>query len=851
MFSEVVILSNYPLPKNNLETSVNKENYLTIVEILKSLEEIKDVRVEEKDGQIIIRVERYPILKSIKIKGNVAVWKDEILSYLTLYEGLPIKETDTYSLENKLKELYREKGYLEAQAKVNIHIDELGFAHIEVEVKEGDVFFTGGGVYNGSALEASFLDARLGIIKGKVVKEGEFSRKLFDLHETYLDLGFWDNFVYYQGLQKVSMDRSFWRVLLPMDPNIERRPLRFVGALAEGIRNLFSHPIGTLKAILGKGKLAYPVFSVYEGERYEVSFVGHTFFSTRDLLKISRLPQKGVDVFSLEEAKEGIVGAYQSKGFFDVEVQYKQEGEKLYFFIKEGKRYIALLNGQTFPYDEEIIEKELEKEIEKLKKQGYTLAEGEIKTTIDQDQKVIRVDLDIKKGKRHIIKALNYQGEDKEIAKTFRELNNRLPTVYDSALIEQLNLRIDKHFKSKGYMEGSFEVKVSIEEQEDTINYIYTYQISKGPRYKAGLDLYYGAEVTNKRELSYMTVRDEFYSEEALDSTLYNFIYSNLFVGVKIDTFVDASKKQVYRFIRLQEDKRGFYDIAVGYNSQDGLIFDLGVSLKNLFGIGLASSLNYKRSEKEEAYGLSLEDPFLFTRKLWFKSSVFKDYQKHRAYTLNTQGSTVSLGYRITRYTSLGPLFSISENQFLGEKAGIYKYGLFLLRDYKDDIFSPKRLHYNSLSFLKASGDFRYTKVELSSFYLIPIGINLNLSFKVSGGSLYGSAPIFERYFLGGLRDLRGYSYEEVGSPMGGKSFVFGRFELEVPVKNSLVLVPFYDVGGIEESSNQLPKVIKHSFGFGGGIKTPVGPLRLDLAFPGEKELLRKVKLYLSVGYIY
>jgi outer membrane protein insertion porin family len=140
-FPKVVILSNYPLPKNNLESTVSEENYQTIVEILRSLEEVKNVSVEEKDGQITIKVERYPVLKSVKIRGNIAVWRDEILNYLTLYEGAPLKETNPKSLENKLKELYREKGYIEAQAKVNIQIDELGFVSIEIEVKEGDVFF--------------------------------------------------------------------------------------------------------------------------------------------------------------------------------------------------------------------------------------------------------------------------------------------------------------------------------------------------------------------------------------------------------------------------------------------------------------------------------------------------------------------------------------------------------------------------------------------------------------------------------------------------------------------------------------------------------------------------------------
>jgi Outer membrane protein/protective antigen OMA87 len=248
------------------------------------------------------------------------------------------------------------------------------------------------------------LDERLGIIKGKVAKEGELSRKLFDLQDIYLSLGFWDSFVYYEGLQKAKMEKPFWRVLLPTDPNIERRPLRLVGALAEGIKNLFSHPISTLKAISGKGKLAYPVFHAYEGKRYQAFFEGNSFFSPQELLKISGLPQKGIDIFSLEEAKESIVNAYQSKGFFDVEVEYKQEGEKIFFFIKEGERHNAILNGQTLPYNEEELKKELEKIIEQLRAKGYTLAEVEIKTSIDKDKKLVNVSFDINKGKSRYLR---------------------------------------------------------------------------------------------------------------------------------------------------------------------------------------------------------------------------------------------------------------------------------------------------------------------------------------------------------------------------------------------------------------------------------------------------------------
>ncbi len=848
--SKVQLISNYPLPKNNLEDFLNEENYSTIVEILKSLDEVKDVSVEEKDGDVIIKVERYPILKEVKIKGNMAIWKEEILNYLTFYEGTALKETDAQFIENKLRELYRERGFFEMQAKVTLAIDEFGFAKIDINIKEGDVFFLGGGIYKGSSLDTDFLDEKLGLIKGRVAKEEELSKKIFDLQEVYLDLGFWDSYVYYEGLQKVSMDKPFLNVLMPTDPKIKTRPLKLVGSLVEGFKNFFSHPISTLKAIAGKGKLAYPVFFVFEGRRYEIFFEGNQFFSYEELLKISNLREMGVDLLSLEEAKDRIRKAYHSKGFFDVEISYDLEGEKVSFYIKENRRYLAFIDGIYTDYDEESLKKRLEDMLKELKRQGYNLAEGHIKRDVDKERKLISVSFEIVKGKKQILKQISYIGEDKQISKIFQEVNRKLPAVYDSSVIEQLNTKLGRYLESKGYMEWTYDVDVRLEEDEDNILYSYAYKVIKGPRYRSGLDLYYGANITNRRELSYMTVKEDFYTERALDETLYNFITSNSFVGVRVDTFLDKDRKQVHRLIKLQEDKRGFYSFELGYNTQDGLVLDLSAGLKNLFGIGLKATTDYKLTEKRETYSFTLEDPFLFTRSLWFKSSIFKDYQEHKSYNLNTEGFNLSVGYRITRWTSIGPVFSVANNQFLGTSITINKYGLFLLREYKDDVFSPKRIHYNNLSFLKAYGDFSYTKLELSTFYLIPIRSNLNLSFKVSGGTAQGQVPIFDRYFLGGFRDLRGYSFEEIGQPNGGKSFVFGRLELELPLKGPFVAVPFYDVGGVS-SSHTIPVDIKHSFGLGTGVRTPIGPVRLDLAFPGEENFLKKFKFYLSIGYVY
>lgn len=849
-WGKVILESNYPLEGNNLQKVLTEKNYEEIVQIIRSMEVVKNVRTEKKGEDVIIYVERYPVIRKIIISGNRGVSRQEILGVLGLAEGAPITEDfPLKEIEERVKELYADKGFLEAKVAVTLSVDQRGYAELYVGIDEGDLFFLKGGVYEGSRLDSKFLDRKLGIVEGRVFSKSQIEEKLPLLQDTYLSLGFWESFVYYEGVKGEVYPRPFWRVLMPLEPGSSKNPLHLAGALMEGLSTLFTHPIATFKALTGKGHVAHPIFRVVEGRRYHVTFEGNSFFNGSLLLKATQLPQKGVDPFSLEEAVEGIRELYKTKGFIDASVSYQVKDENIVFRIQEGQRYFMVIGDKEEPYDEEKLEEIKEEILEDLKKDGYLLAEVDIHKRVDTTAKKVYVEFKVNKGKKQILKDIVYEGEDKDIREFFRAVQEKLPTFYDTKIIENLNLQLDKYFKEKGYMEGDFSAEVRLEEDKDAVFYTYLYKVTKGERYRLGEDVYYGYKKISQRELSYMTVRDEYYYRKLDDMTLYNFYTSDIFSGVRIQTFVDRKNKKVHRLIQLQEDKRGYYDLAVGYNTQDRITLGFQLGLKDLMGLGVELKGMYARSSKREAYRLSVGDKFFFTRNLWINGDIFKEWSQHRSYSLTSKGVAVAFGYRITPYTSIGTAFSVTDNSVLGSIISLRKYSFFLLREYRDDIFSPQRLHYDNLTFTVAEGERRYTKLELNTYYLIPLQRGSTLVLKVAGGSVGKGAPIFDRFFLGGLKDMRGYSYEEIGQPSGGRYYLFGRTELEISVRGPFVVIPFYEMGGVSDRISQID--IKHSFGVSAGFQTPVGPVRFDIAFPGEKNFLRRVKFYVSVGYLY
>jgi outer membrane protein insertion porin family len=106
-------------------------------------------------------------------------------------------------------------------------------------------------------------------------------------------------------------------------------------------------------------------------------------------------------------------------------------------------------------------------------------------------------------------------------------------------------------------------------------------------------------------------------------------------------------------------------------------------------------------------------------------------------------------------------------------------------------------------------------------------------------GWITGDSPIYERYFLGGGNNLRGYKYRGVGpmqngEPVGGNSMLFGTVEYGFPLLGDTIRgVTFFDFGTVNKDSFQFGN-IRAAVGFGFRIFFPQVPIpvSLDFGFP-------------------
>ena len=108
----------------------------------------------------------------------------------------------------------------------------------------------------------------------------------------------------------------------------------------------------------------------------------------------------------------------------------------------------------------------------------------------------------------------------------------------------------------------------------------------------------------------------------------------------------------------------------------------------------------------------------------------------------------------------------------------------------------------------------------------------------VDGG--YGNGvPIFDRLYLGGANNMRGFNFREVGpvdqyaNPIGGNSLAYLTFELTFPIVSRVRGAVFSDMGFVNVQPNDFTTTNANvDIGIGLRLDLPIGPIRVDYGIP-------------------
>jgi translocation and assembly module TamA len=147
-----------------------------------------------------------------------------------------------------------------------------------------------------------------------------------------------------------------------------------------------------------------------------------------------------------------------------------------------------------------------------------------------------------------------------------------------------------------------------------------------------------------------------------------------------------------------------------------------------------------------------------------------------------------------------------------------------------------------------------FVRVTAAGKWVWPMPRTSRLLLRAEGGRLwfdvFEDLPPSVRFFAGGDNSVRGYNFEalgpvnELGEVVGGSRLFTASIEFEKQIKPSWSIAVFADTGNAFDSSDF---DLKSSVGIGARWRSPLGPVRIDVADPLD-DPTRDLRLHISLG---
>lgn len=360
------------------------------------------------------------------------------------------------------------------------------------------------------------------------------------------------------------------------------------------------------------------------------------------------------------------------------------------------------------------------------------------------------------------------------------------------------------------------------------------------------------------------------YDPEAINFTQSALEASGLFSCISITPSEKLDECQSLPIqIEVVEAKHRSIGAGLTYNTQLGPGFTAEWEHRNIRGLGEKLTLEADVWQiAQNVRALYVQPDYLCPRQdlLWLL-----EYQHER--TKGFTESSFSLSRSIEKQISLSTRISYGimykklydTRSAKNGKFDLLKLPMLIRWSNADSLLDPTTGHTVNFklvpSFQIFNPQFAYCINTLSATSYYPLTEKYILAAKATFGSIWGSGrrniPGSERFYEGSENAMRGYRYLTVSplnddnKPIGGRSMMLYTLELRARASECFGWVIFYDFGNVYKAI--LPNFkerILHSIGYGIRYHTPVGPLRLDIAFPLKvrRHLDRHFEFYLSIG---
>ena len=463
-------------------------------------------------------------------------------------------------------------------------------------------------------------------------------------------------------------------------------------------------------------------------------------------------------------------------------------------------------------------------------------------------------------------------------------LEMREGAVYSSEGISTDLVGLRRYYANNGY--SNVRISPRVDSSSETMVDI-EYAVSEGVQSTVELINISGNDRTLdkviRRELA--LAPGDVYNETRLEVSRNRLMGLGFFDGVNVTPTDSATPDHTDISIEVREKSTGTVNFGAGFSSIDNLVGFMDIVQTNfrLFGkphVGggekIRLGVQYGRRRKD--FQFDYTQPWLFDKKLAFGTGLyFRDllYLSDK-YDQTIGGAYMSLRRPLGEYTSLSFKASLENYEIdvdsdssdtLRKEEGEYDRALFAVNyviNTTDSQYLTRRGHRISLGTDVSFGDVETYGVQLSGskYFLLPFDTILSINGQYRSVDGDDNVPIFEREFLGGARSLRGYEYREAsspalrdeqGEPLGGRTAAYFTAEYSFPLLNLKKFRGhvFYDGGMLSNDAWDFGGDYLSDYGIGLDLYLPMGPIRLDVAWPMQTNewVEDKMRFQFNMGY--
>ena len=513
---------------------------------------------------------------------------------------------------------------------------------------------------------------------------------------------------------------------------------------------------------------------------------------------------------------------------------------------------------------------------------GYVNVEvSEPQVELSENLEDVFITITVNEGQEFRVGAVNVGGDQPiDLSAAVEEMTLQSGEIFSRRLVNEAVNTMSKKLGDAGYARAQVRAVPEINDETQTVDV--TLVVTPGPlvyvrrvEFRGNTDT---SDVVLRREIPQLEASVS--SAAAIEKGRINLQRLGFFSLVRASTRpVPDQPDQVDVVYEVKEQASGSLSASVGFSQGEGVLLGAAVSQKNFLGSGNALSFSLQSSSSTKEARFSFTDPYYTIDgvsrgvDLYFAQTDF-DSTGTADYSTDETGLGLTFGYPVSNESRISSSFAVQNTNLDAKASGSrasyidtfftseglsssattadfveYKVGAAYSFDTLNKAFLPTDGTRHRLSFdlsIPGSDLEYYTASYLGETY-IPVleqeDVSLKFKIRLGYGDGVGDSqglPFLKNFFAGGIRTVRGYTYNSLGptdsngEQIGGNVLITGTAALQFPMPgiretDQARLSLFGDAGQVYADNAELGD-LRYSAGLALAWMTPIGPLSFTYA---------------------